>query len=697
MPWLSAGNFTPSSAPGRAGLVASLVQGKLALLATRDRARPVAGTPPELFIEDPASAPWHGRLRMALSAAHLALALGAGWATALAQTALAPGDALRGIEHRAERDPNRAARELAAWLATAPPLDARERLRVDVIRAEIAGTSSSSAGALEQVDRLLPRLIDAGDAGLQARALAVRVRLLDFLNRGAEALTESAVAFERAGTAGATELQVEILVNRAGMLATRADFGAAYAALEQAQRLARQVASRRTEGNVAYYAAWLASAVGDRPRTVEMFERALVAYRNDEDAGSVADTLVGLGIALIRDRRPTESLAPLDEALRAFEALQDERGVAVAESPRAVALAALGRTAEALRASDRALAILRPYASAEEMLFALLNRAQMANLLKRPQLALAALEEVRPHAEATENALARIAYLRESATALAATGQFKEAHAALAEQVRRGEMHDEQRLSRQLAAQRGQLESQRLERDNDLLRREADANRKALAALERAASLRSALVALAGLVVAAMLYGLWWQRRVNRRMAALAATDHLTGTFNRRRIGEIGNDAFAAFRSFGLPLSVALLDLDHFKRINDLHGHATGDAALRAVADALTSQLRDTDRLGRYGGEEFAVVLPRADAREAVAVVERLRAAVAGLQLGRLGIKERLTLSAGVAAARPGDAHFGELLNRADAALYRAKEDGRNRVHVATHALRGDAEQQAAE
>jgi diguanylate cyclase (GGDEF)-like protein len=328
------------------------------------------------------------------------------------------------------------------------------------------------------------------------------------------------------------------------------------------------------------------------------------------------------------------------------------------------------------------MATLRPHGSGEEMLFGLVFRAQAANLLGRPQIALAALDEARPHAEATENALARIAFLRESAAALGAVGRFQEAHAALADLVRRSAAHNEQRLSRQLAAQRGQLESQRLERDNELLRREAVANRQSMAALERAAQLRMVLVVLAGVIVAVMLYGLWWQRRVNRRIAALAATDVLTGTLNRRRISEVGREAFAAHRASEVALSVALLDLDHFKEINDQHGHATGDAVLRAVADALAAQLRDTDRLGRYGGEEFAVILPQADVREAAAIVERLRAATAGLSLTHLGVPQRLTLSAGVAGARANDAGFDAVVNRADVALYRAKSGGRNRVHV---------------
>ncbi len=619
-------------------------------------------------------------LRRLLAGASLVFAFAAVASDVRAQTPAA--DALRRIEHHVERNPTRATRELSEWLATAPSLTDKDQLRIELIRTEIAGGMESSASTLAKVDRLLPRLATVGDDAMHARALALRVRMLDFLNRGAEALNDSAAAFERAGAAGDKELQVEILVSRAGILANRADFAAAYAALAQAERLSREVGTLHAEGNVAYYAAWLASAVGDRPRAVEMFARALAAYRGDEDPSNAADTLVGLGISLIRDRRPAEALAPLDEALRLFNELGDARGAAVAQAPRAVALASAGRGIEAITASNVAMAGLRPHSSGEEMLFALIYRAQAANLLHRSQVALTALDEARPFAEVTENELAHIAYLRELSTALGEAGRHQEAHAALTDLVRRTDAHNELRLSRQLAAQRGQLESQRLEHANDLLRREAEASRQAMAALERAAQLRMMLVVLAGLIVAATLFVLAWQRRVNRRIAVLAATDALTGTFNRRRIGELGDATFAAHRTNGLALSVALLDLDHFKHINDQYGHATGDAALRAVADVLTAHLRAGDSLGRYGGEEFAVILPRATLQEATLIVERLRAAVADLSLAPLGVDGRLTLSAGVAAARATDASFDAVVDRADVALYRAKAAGRNRVQV---------------
>jgi diguanylate cyclase (GGDEF)-like protein len=587
------------------------------------------------------------------------------------------------IERLAEREPQRATRELEALAAGGVQLDAAAQLRLEVARIEIAGALDSTPATLAAIDRLLPRLTAANEPRLTARVLAVQARALGFANRGAEALAASQAAFEHAGAAGDTALRVAIVALRSGLLAARADFTGAYGALEAAERLAQQANSRRADADVAYYAAWIAGMVGDYPRAADMFERAAQAFRADADPSSTADALVGLALALIRSRRAHEALAPLDEAARLFAALGDARGVAVAEAPRAVALAALGRGAEAIAASDRALAILRPLASGEELLFALLHRAQAANALSRPQLALAALDEVRPHATSTENVLARLAYLRESAAALAAVGRYKDAYAALAELATRERDYNEQRLTRQLAAQRGQIESRQLARDNELLRREAEADRQAIAALARASKLQNVVIVLGAVIAVAAGAGLWWQRRLNRRIAVLAATDDLTGTLNRRRIGQIGQQAFDAFRSLGQPLAVALLDLDYFKAINDRHGHAIGDAVLRAVADTLARHLRATDRLGRYGGEEFVVILPRADEREAAAVVDRLRAAVEALRLDQHGVYAQLTLSAGVALANAADRSFDDLLDRADAALYRAKDSGRNRVQLA--------------
>ena len=136
------------------------------------------------------------------------------------------------------------------------------------------------------------------------------------------------------------------------------------------------------------------------------------------------------------------------------------------------------------------------------------------------------------------------------------------------------------------------------------------------------------------------------------------------------------------------PLSVALIDIDHFKAVNDTYGHLAGDKVLRALSDAFREQLRDYDLAGRFGGEEFVVLLPQTDEADAVNIAERLRAHVAGMSVpaddgARPGTFISLTVSVGVAALGAAGSEITDLLAAADAALYYAKQTGRNRTHVA--------------
>ncbi len=163
----------------------------------------------------------------------------------------------------------------------------------------------------------------------------------------------------------------------------------------------------------------------------------------------------------------------------------------------------------------------------------------------------------------------------------------------------------------------------------------------------------------------------------------LAWNDALTGLLNRGRLGEQAKTAIEVARAGGAPLSAVLIDLDHFKQVNDHHGHAAGDAVLRAVAATIAASVRAGDLVGRWGGEEFAVVLPGADAEQAVRVMQRLRAAVAARRVEVDGAAVGCTASIGVATLRDGDDGFDELFVRADRAMYRAKHGGKNRVMVA--------------
>lgn len=168
-------------------------------------------------------------------------------------------------------------------------------------------------------------------------------------------------------------------------------------------------------------------------------------------------------------------------------------------------------------------------------------------------------------------------------------------------------------------------------------------------------------------------------RAQNLRLAELSRTDGLTGVANRSHWEETADQEFQRYSRGGKVSSILLLDIDHFKRINDTHGHHAGDEVIRRVAAILRESVRGQDTVGRYGGEEFGVVLPDTDDAAALAVAERMRARIEAATLEpRAGV--RATASIGLAALRGAEHGHSEWIQRADRALYRAKELGRNRV-----------------
>ena len=176
-----------------------------------------------------------------------------------------------------------------------------------------------------------------------------------------------------------------------------------------------------------------------------------------------------------------------------------------------------------------------------------------------------------------------------------------------------------------------------------------------------------------------------WRDR-EQRFQHLASIDSLTGLTNRRRFLELAGQELARSRRYGSNLALVLADLDHFKRINDEHGHLVGDQALAHAARVIAGAIRDVDTIARHGGEEFAILLPMTDEAGAAEVAERCTRRLADTPLIADGIGPiRVTASMGVAAcAGASCGTIDELLRGADAALYRAKQGGRDRVALAS-------------
>src|SRR5436190_9781251 len=168
-------------------------------------------------------------------------------------------------------------------------------------------------------------------------------------------------------------------------------------------------------------------------------------------------------------------------------------------------------------------------------------------------------------------------------------------------------------------------------------------------------------------------------KAANKRIEELAELDELTGSFNRRCVMRMLDDEIARAHRTNTPCSIALIDLDLFKRINDAYGHPTGDEVLRSFAISVFANIRTIDRFGRYGGEEFLLVLPETPNGGARRIVDRLREIVADLDWSAFSPGMRVTISAGVATLAF-DEKPDTLLARADSALYSAKAQGRNRI-----------------
>lgn len=200
---------------------------------------------------------------------------------------------------------------------------------------------------------------------------------------------------------------------------------------------------------------------------------------------------------------------------------------------------------------------------------------------------------------------------------------------------------------------------------------------------------------LAFLISLLMLFGLIGLRHLFQELAGqreelrlLATTDALTGLANRREFfARAGQEILRAQRNGG-ALSLLMLDLDHFKRVNDQYGHAVGDQVLQALASALQSRVRRIDLLARIGGEEFVLLMPESDREAALAAGERLRQAATELSVGEAGVRIHLSVGVSFAAHIPADSPLDDflqaLLQEADTALYVAKQRGRNRVEVWT-------------
>lgn len=227
-----------------------------------------------------------------------------------------------------------------------------------------------------------------------------------------------------------------------------------------------------------------------------------------------------------------------------------------------------------------------------------------------------------------------------------------------------------------------QFQTAQREQENRRLAADRALKEQQLKSLERVRHWQRLALVLGGVLILLLVWLAIRQFRRSRKLHRLAMTDPLTGIANRRHIEELARNTLAHASAQGESLCVLVLDVDHFKAVNDAFGHAVGDQVLVRVAQACKQALRRFDLLGRLGGEEFLIILPDTPLEVAKDIAERLRRKIESLQLGNLAPGLQITASVGAAEVDHESDDLPELVRRADAAMYRAKDAGRNRVEI---------------
>ncbi|NQZ86758.1 MAG: GGDEF domain-containing protein [Colwellia sp.] len=266
------------------------------------------------------------------------------------------------------------------------------------------------------------------------------------------------------------------------------------------------------------------------------------------------------------------------------------------------------------------------------------------------------------------------------AKSFAALGDFKKAFEYKKKYIQGGYRYFDETRIEKIEELNDIYETDHKIRQNELLENQNKIKRLKIIAAENKQFTQQRNIIILVITIIVFIILLSRQMKVRQKLKYLAKTDSLTHLYNRRTLFEKGAEAVELAKNEKQNLSVILLDVDFFKNINDNYGHDIGDEIIKIIAELGSETMRSRDLFARLGGEEFAGILPGVGCDEAKAIAERLREKVANKDLSEFNIKQKLTVSIGVACLDQVDTSFDDLLNAADIAMYFAKANGRNLV-----------------
>jgi diguanylate cyclase (GGDEF)-like protein len=588
------------------------------------------------------------------------------------------GDLAR-LEQLAFSAPSGVAAELQATLAASPVVSPLRRAHLYAIagaadqqlgRNTSAFTSASTGLALLVPDvssdlairlRILQALVDANDEAALRRLIELEPQLLTRPLALACLLRDRSIVHSNRG------LLKEALADQI-----------------RAHQLLGEHGTRQEQVVSTGRLSLLYHSTGDRENALRLVDESIAYFRANNAKVRVATALDRRAVILAALKRYAEARAAADEAFRLSIQVNDAVGAAYLQFRicRISTLQGDYRTAvDNCDAAKRSLVAASAFEEYEIALYGLLMGSVRVGMGDWPagathlSRALAGAKWLPPDDIARAH--------EERAKARAALGDAAGAYADMTRFADRLRQRTETERVHAQAGMQVRFDTDRAQQQNVLLAKD-----KALAQvqLKRQGDVMalSIAVAVASLVAVATLgYVVWANRRYRRQLTQLAERDELTGLDNRRKLVYTAAEQISRIRTRGGELAIALVDLDHFKAINDRYGHASGDVVLKHFATTAKQQLRASDIVGRYGGEEFLILLPDTTQSAAFATLDRLRRAMAGQQIAAVdGRPIEATVSIGIAHVGSMDILFDQVARRADLALYAAKANGRDRVET---------------
>jgi diguanylate cyclase (GGDEF)-like protein len=598
------------------------------------------------------------------------------------------GGDLADLEERAFRDPAKALPELANTLSTTADMPPTRRAALHAIAADAARQLGFSRQSITHADAGLA-LLPAGDMS----DLAVRMRTV-------RALVSTNVGGIDAATVELTRivdgirdrpLALGCVLRDRGWLNFRD--GNADQALDDLLRsyaLLRRNASREEAMVAAGRLSMAQFSVRDYPQALALVDETISFFREEKAQIRLATALDRRAAILKAAGRLDEALLAATEALRIHEGIGDRVGTGLSQMRMCGVEIERNALQEAGRWCDRAELTLSQTSGMDDN-----DYRTLAALRGRLLLALGKSKEavgqfdraIAPGGAQPADDIAELYELRSRAHA--AVGNYSAAFSDQGEFLRR--MREQGTLDRirEVAQLRVQFENDQEKQKIVLLEKDKKLAEERLNSQTRTTQL-VAIAGLAGLITAFFLgYALLSHRRHRAELIRLAERDELTGLLNRRAIVRKAVEFLSRAREGKGTLIIGLIDLDHFKSINDRFGHAVGDQLLQRFAAALRTSLHTREVFGRYGGEEFLVLFPDSTMDQARQASERLRT---GLRDQRLRVDDQdvtVTISLGLASYESGDVLFDQIARRADIALYVAKTQGRDRCEIFNPARHG--------